>query len=152
MNNGKYKILLIIIIVLLLANMVTLYFLMKDKRRKNGGRGEAFTEYLKKNIGFSDKQMKNYDSLLQEHRNAMKLDFSKTDSLRRYALKTVAENQFTDSAIVRSVENNSVFFKDMQIQMLQHLRAIRNICTAEQQNIFDTSFYKVIFKSKKNNK
>ncbi len=152
MNNGKYKILILLIVVLLLANMVTLYFLMSDKRRKNGGRNEVFTEYLKKDIGFVDTQMKDYDSLLTQHRKAMKLDFSKTDSLRRYALKSLAENQFTDSAILRSVENNAIFFKDMQIQMLQHLRAIRSICTAEQQKIFDTSFYKVIFKSKKNKK
>ncbi len=150
MKNGKYKTLIIIIIVLFLANMVTLYFLMNDKRRKNGGRSEAFTQYLKKDIGFNKTQMKSYDSLLQEHKNNMNNEFMQTDSLRRISMKTVAENNFTDTAIIQSVESNSVFFKDMQVQMLQHLRAIRNICSADQQQKFDTSFYKIIFKSKKN--
>lgn len=149
MNNGRNKILILFIMVLLIANMVTLYFLMKDKRKKSGGRSEAFTQYLKKDIGFTDQQMKTYDSLLQTHRNSMKNNFMKTDSIRRNSLKTVAKNNFTDSAIIYSVQENSHFIQQMQIQMLQHLRSVRNLCTADQQQKFDTSFYNNIFKSKK---
>ncbi len=150
MNRGKYKILIVIIIVLLIANMVTLYFLINDKRKRNGNRNDLFTNYLKKDIGFNDLQIKTYDSLLEKHRTSMKADFTKTDMLRKNSLKKLPENNFSDSIIKISVENNSGFYKQMQIQMLNHLRDVRNICTADQQNKFDTSFYKFIFNSKKN--
>src|SRR5688572_27361644 len=106
MNNPatQKKILLIIIAILLVANAFTLYMLMqKPESKKMRSRKEHMEQYLKKELGFNESQMKSFDSLQAQHKleTERMLENSHSEKQRRFDF--LAKNHFSDSAISYAV-------------------------------------------------
>ena len=144
---SKSKILTVAFIVLLLANIALLVFFLwcKEPGHKGmGGREAMVKEFLKKEIAFTPQQLQQYDTLSKQHREKVKVFMDELKGKKETFMKELGNNSFSDSAIALTADRSAAIQKEMEIKMLNHIREIRNLCTAEQQPKFDSLFYKIL--------
>lgn len=138
---------IIAVIGLLLINIVILFFFLtrdESKRPQRVSREARMTEFLKKEVGFSDDQLKQYDSLGKQHREKMKSRFDEMRAAKEKLLKDLGAAAFSDSAISFTATQSAALQKEMEVTMLQHFSTVRRICTPAQQPVFDSLIYKMI--------
>ncbi len=134
-----------IIGILLIANIVLLSVFLSDKPDgKKGEHKNQMTDFLQKEIRFNDEQMAEFEFIKSDHRSQVKELFDKMRSNKEQAFKELGTKSFSDSAIINAATYSAMQQKDLEIQMLKHLKDIRNICTPQQRAKFDTGFYKVM--------
>jgi len=138
---------IIAVIGLLLINIAILFFFLtrdEGRRPQRGGREARMTEFLKKEVGFNDAQLMQYDSLGKQHREKMKSRFDDMRSAKEKLLKDIGAAAFSDSAISLAATRSAEMQKEMEMAMLQHFSVVRRICTPAQQPVFDSLFYKML--------
>ncbi len=144
---SKNRILTIAFIVLLLANIALLIFFLCCKgpaHKSMGGREAMVKEFLQKEIAFTPQQLQLYDTLSKQHREKVKSIMEDMKNNKEMSLKQLGSSAFSDSAIAVMAEKSATMQKEMEIKMLNHIREIRKLCTAEQQPKFDSLFYKIL--------
>lgn len=140
MNASKNKILVAIIAVLLLSNIaMLLYFVVfKGGGRRADKHRSPMTEFLQKEVGFSQAQLARFDSLKQQHHaNVRPLgdDLSRSrDSL--YLL--MADTTVTDAALQAAAEVIGRKQTALELRLFNNFRQIRAICTPAQLPRFDS--------------
>lgn len=146
----KNKLLLLIIGMLLITNiaMIVLLFTEKDGpgKRDKPDRRQYIMTYLEKEVGFNQAQLKEYDSLGTIHRNEIKQLFDSMARNRKVVLNELGTHSFSEPAMKVATEKITEQQSIVEYKMIQHLKAIRAICTAEQLPRFDTGFYKIVGK------
>jgi uncharacterized protein YpuA (DUF1002 family) len=146
-QNPSNKILIIVIALLLLANIIMLALLFNNKKNDvPDDRKNAMRNYLKTELGFSDAQMVAFDTVKSRHRAQVKLKYDEIRQRKQNNLKKIGINNFSDSSINAAAAYAASEQENMERNMLEHLKEIRNLCTATQREIFDTGFYKVMAK------
>lgn len=147
-TQPKSKLLLIIIGILLVTNIVLITFLTTNKQGpKKGMRGDrsaAIATFLKNEVGFTPQQLQQYDTLNAQHHAKTKAIFDALRIDKNNELKQLGANHFSDSAITYTIGHAAAKQQEIDRLMLQHFKAIRDICTPQQLPIFDSSFYKVL--------
>ena len=148
------KVLISLIVILLITNIAGLAYFTLRKPADVKGTGSAdrknmMENYLKKTVGFNAEQQVAYDSLIARHRRNLKPMFEQMRKEKEDRLASIARQGFADSAIIIAAGKTAVKQETLEIKMLQHLKDIRSLCTPDQQQIFDTSIYKVF--TRKNN-
>jgi periplasmic protein CpxP/Spy len=147
----KSKLYLLIIGILLLSNIALLFLCFKGDKKGGGkkDKGAQMAMFLKKEIGFNDSQVQQFETLRNSHKEKMKAQFDEMKSGKQTMLKYLGANGFSDSAINESATKSAEKQRQMELQMLAHFAAIRKICTAEQLPKFDSLIYKIWDKKKK---
>lgn len=148
-NQNKSKILLTIIGILLIANiaMVSFFLLKKDVNKYDKQRPDRKTmiaNFLKDEIGFSTEQLQQYDTLSTGHRENMKKMFDSLRSSKDKQFKELAAGNFSDSVINNVADQSAVSQKIMELQMFNHLKNVRLLCTPAQLPKFDSLFVKIL--------
>ncbi len=143
----KSKLYLLIIGILLISNIALLFFFTqkKEERKKDkrGDRSAMIKEFLQTEVGFNERQLQQFDTLNIRHREKMKAAFEAVRTNRMQHFKYLGATSFADSVIAAIVNKSAERQKAMELQMLQHFAAIRQICTLQQQIKFDSLFYKI---------
>jgi hypothetical protein len=146
-DQPKSKVLIIIIGSLLIANIVLIAFLLmnyKQKEKRDRGDKNAYVvDYLQNEVGFTKEQLGKYDSLSKYHREQVKSIFKEISENRKIILLNLASADFSDSAINSAANSIHERQRTLELNMLKHLKEIRDICTKEQRQRFDTGFYKI---------
>jgi hypothetical protein len=146
-TQTKSKLFLVIIAILLITNIAMLYFLFnKDKtegKKTLPDRNAAARDFLQKEIGFTDAQMQQYDTLAKQHREKMKLVFDDNRNAKELIFKELGSKAFTDSAILDAISKSTENQKNMEHQFYTNMLQVRKLCTAGQQPRFDSLFYKM---------
>jgi Spy/CpxP family protein refolding chaperone len=146
-NQNKSKIFLVIIAILLVANIAMLTFFLQKKEPVDKGRRPdrkaMIAEFLQKEIGFTTQQLAQYDSLSNQQQEKMKALFDTMRSNKTQQFKQLAAVNFTDSAINTVADQSAAAQKIMELQMYNHIKAVRALCTPQQQPAFDSLFVKV---------
>lgn len=147
-KNSRY--LLVLIAVLLAANIIGIVFFISNRPTKNNSsnydRKAAMAKYLKTDLGFSDAQLKSYDSLEEVHRLNMKPLFDTLRKEKEKRIRYIAGFSFEDSAIGTAVAKTAVKQQMVETMMLMHVKNIRNLCSEEQKKRYDTSIYKMFIR------
>ncbi len=151
-TQPRNKILIIIIAILLVANIILLSFLFAGKLEKRPERKSQMGAYLKNEIGFSDQQMVQFDSVKARHRRQVKVLFDSIRIKKDAAFRAIGASAFSDSTIGNAASFSAEKQQDLELMMLQHLKEIRMICTPQQRQQFDTGFYKVMMRNKTDDK
>jgi hypothetical protein len=114
-----------------------------------GKHGERFdrkamvTKFLKTDIGFTEQQLLQFDSLNNVHQQKVN---SIHDSIRNYKnnqFKLLSASNFNDSAIQVAVEKSAAAQRMMEMDQLYYIKSIRQLCTPAQIVAFDTSYVKI---------
>lgn len=141
--------LMIAMAILLIANLVLLaFFLFSNPGNKKPERKSPMTTYLQNDIGFSKEQMAKFDSIKSNQHEVAKKLIEKMRANKEGIFKTLGEKGFSDSAISEAATYSALQQKELEMSMLNQLKAIRNICTPEQLIKFDSSLYKVMSKGR----
>jgi periplasmic protein CpxP/Spy len=155
-TQTKSKLYILIIGLLLVTNIGMLFFFMGDKRDNNGRNNKPKNDpsammknFLKKDVGFNDQQIQQYDTLSKRHREKMKEQFDSLKTNKEEQFKELGSKGFNDSVIFEMANRSSEKQKLMELQMLNYFATVRKICTPEQQPKFDSLFYKIWSKKKK---
>lgn len=143
-ENSSNKILIIVIALLLIANVVTLTMLFTGKKPDNDDRKNSMRNYLKNEVGFSAAQLVAFDTVKSRQRAQAKKMYDEIRQRKQNNLKNIGTNNFNDTAIKNAALYAASQQENMEINMLQHLKDIRNLCTPPQRAIFDTGFYKIM--------
>ena len=147
-KQNRSKVFLTVIAILLVANIAMLtFFLMKKDNGRNEKRPDRKTviaDFLKKEIGFNEAQLQQYDTLSDKHRENMKKMFENLRGSKDNQFKQLTSGNFTDSIITSVADQSAASQKIMELQMFNHLKSIRMLCTAEQLPKFDSLFVKVL--------
>ncbi len=154
MNKHKNSKLYLLIIGFLLVTNVALLWMLNNKKsdaKYNGkfDKGAMLKDFLQKEIGFNNEQIVQFDTIAKLQRAAMKANFEAIKKNKENQLKLLGSLSFSDSAIAQMANQSAENQKVMELQMLNHLAAIRKLCTAEQLPKFDSTFYTVWKKKKK---
>ncbi|MCY7292066.1 MAG: hypothetical protein LH615_07780 [Ferruginibacter sp.] len=143
-ENASNKILIIVIALLLVANVVTLTMLFTGKKPENDDRKNTMRNYLKSEVGFSAAQLVAFDTVKSRQRNQTKIIYDEIRERKQNNLKKIGIDNFSDSSIKSATSYASTQQENMEMNMLKHLKDIRNLCTPPQRAIFDTGFYKIM--------
>lgn len=145
-TTSKNKILVGAVIILLLTNIAMLYFFLNKqpaKKPPRSGREAQMVDFLTKEIGFTTQQLQQYDSLSKQHKEKVKTSFDELRANKEQLYKQLGTQAFGDSSIEEVAVKSAAMQKEMELRMLQHFKAIRQLCTPEQQPKFDSLFYEV---------
>jgi len=143
-ENSSNKIFIIVIALLLIANVVTLTMLFTGKKPENDDRKNAMRNYLKSEVGFSAAQLIAFDTVKSKQRAQARLIYDEIRQRKQNNLKIIGNDNFSDSSIKSAASYAASQQENMEINMLKHLKDIRNLCTPPQRAIFDTGFYKIM--------
>jgi periplasmic protein CpxP/Spy len=145
--KNKSKAFLLIIAILLIANISLLaFFLQKRESNDYGTRADrkAFiSNFLKKEIGFNQSQLLQYDTLSNRHREKMSTFFENMKNNKNEQFKQLVTSNFSDTTINKLAEQSTVSQKIMEVQLFNHIKSIRSLCTQGQLPAFDSLFSKV---------
>ena len=151
--SSKNSTFIIVIAILLLSNFLLIYFLLSPKDHgKHEAREKVMKEFLKKDIGFTEQQMAQYDTLNKQSKDKIKVVFDALRDNKEQQLKLLAAANFSNSAIASTAAQSSDMQRNIEVQILQQFKAIRTLCNKEQEQKFDSLFYKVLNKDPHNRK
>lgn len=147
-KQNRSKVFLMIIGILLVANIAMLSFLIlkKDgnKHENRPDRKTMISNFLKNEIGFNSGQLQQYDTLSTFHRENIKKMFENLRSSKDNQFKQLTAGNFSDSVMNNVADQSAASQKIMELQMFNHLKSIRLLCTPEQLPKFDSLFVKVL--------
>lgn len=148
---NRNKVLILIIVFLLLANigMAVLMFAGKTKGVSKDRRNQM-KEYLEKDLGFSESQLKTYDSLHNSYEKGLDSQMEGLRNKRKERFRLLTSEDFSDSAIAKASRLMAEQQTAGEERMLHHLRNIRNIGSARQRAKFDSTFFQKMTRKKKN--
>ena len=155
---NKSKPLVFIIVLLLLANIagIIFNFLMMKKDGHPGpppmDRKLLIGDYLKSSLGFSEAQLKQYDSLSEKNKSETEPLFDSLRIEKEKRMKFLVVNNFSDSALGQAVARSSERQRALDLKMLTHIKNIRSLCTDAQKVSFDTGFFKMMERSRSDKK
>ena len=149
MNNiSKTKPLITIIVFLLITNIAMLLFFLfsgKPAERKPKDRNQnGIYNTLQNEVGFSKDQLAQYQSLRKGQMEKVKPLFNRVRKAKKDFYNLLYVDNLPDSLIKMSADSIAQTQKNLDTQMFMYFRSIRNLCTAGQQQKFDSSMNKVV--------
>lgn len=136
-----------IIIFLLISNIaILIFFLFLSGDRKAHGRDNrnGISTFLQKDIGFNKGQMDNYQKLRDAHLQTVKPLFEEIRSAKDSFYNFLYSDNVPDSVVNKAAAIIGEKQITLDMQMFQHLKKVRSLCTPDQLPKFDTSFRKVV--------
>ena len=143
---SRNKLLLFIVAILFLANVVLLYFFFKGKEEVKPPSKEhrGISEQLKKDVGFTEEQLKAYDLRREKHMNEMKGLFEEMRQTKEQFFNTVKNPQGVDTLVQSGAEDIADKQKAIDLRTHAYFTDLRKICTPEQLPKFDSLYHQVI--------
>jgi protein CpxP len=144
----KYKALVSIIIFLLITNFAMLIFFMViskpvDRKYRNHEQNGIYT-LLQKEVGFSKGQLDQYQDLRNQQRKNVSPLFNEIKKSKEDFYDLLYSGNASDSLINADADSIAQTQKKIDLQMFNHFKMVRNICTPDQVQKFDSSMKKVI--------
>lgn len=144
----KYKALVSIIIFLLITNFAMLIFFMViskplDRKYRNHEQNGIYT-LLQKEVGFSKDQLDQYQDLRNQQRKNVSPLFNEIKKSKEDFYELLYSGNVSDSLINADADSIAQTQKKIDMQMFNHFKMVRNICTPDQVQKFDSSMKKVI--------
>ncbi|MER3498263.1 MAG: hypothetical protein C4308_06285 [Chitinophagaceae bacterium] len=146
MRFAQNKFLVLLVAFLLLANIgLMLYFFVVKPHRVHDHRseGRSVSEYVQKELGFSDEQTAKFKELRDQHREAIKPVMKELQQLKDSLYNQL--NKPTPDSLVESIVT-SIGRKQMEWEKMifQHFQRVRAICNESQLPKFDSLVHRMI--------
>jgi Spy/CpxP family protein refolding chaperone len=149
---SKTRSLVTIIIFLLITNVGMLLFFVfsskpsvkKEPGREQGG-GSMFNS-LQKEVGFSTAQLDRYQALRKEQRDIVRPLFGELRAAKKDFYVLLYADTISDSLVIVDADSIAQKQKRLDLQMFRYFKNIRNICTPDQLQKFDSTVNKVVIR------
>lgn len=146
MKNSTTKFLTIAVILLLLANIALVVFMFFGKENKGSKHqgGKAGFDKMVKEIGMSDVQKKEYDSMREAHFSTIRPLFDSIRIIRQSLFKLIKEDSVNED-IINTYTNNISEKQTLADRLtLNHFRKVRKMFDSEQQKKYDDFVQKMM--------
>ncbi|MEP6927878.1 MAG: hypothetical protein ABI834_09595 [Ginsengibacter sp.] len=144
----KNKSLISIIIFLLITNVAMLIFFLvlgnPAQRNSHGHDQNGISDLLEKEVGFTKEQIDTYQSLRKEHFEKVHPLFNELRTAKENLFNLIYSAQVSDSSVNMAADLIAEKQKILDLQMFNHFKKLRNICTPDQLQKFDSTIKKVI--------
>jgi Spy/CpxP family protein refolding chaperone len=141
-SNSRTRRLIITIVILLITNIAILAFFLLPKysATRNAGEARSFgmAETLRKEVGLDSQQVKQLNSLRQEHWKKMKPMFEDLQQSKSQFFQFLKAPETPDSVINAAASAIAEKQKLIDLQMFQHFRNSRLVCRPEQRPKYDS--------------
>lgn len=139
----------IIITVLIVLNLFSIYFFVVHKRISHRGhpprsesnwrerdndKPNSKAHFLARQIGFDDTQKNTFQKLLKTHFKKSGLMRKEMSTLREQMFENIGNPAFNKDSVVTEI---GLLQTQLEIEMFDHFKAVRAICTEEQKVKFD---------------
>jgi periplasmic protein CpxP/Spy len=149
-SSSRSRRLIVIIIILLLTNIAILAFFLWPKTA--GGDkavgpkpGYGMAETLKRDVGLDSQQVKELNRLREDHWKKMKPLFEDLQNAKNEFYLLLKSPETPDSVINTAASKIAQKQKMIDLQVFQHFRNSRLVCTEEQRPKYD-SLVQIIIK------
>jgi|ERR1017187_118693 hypothetical protein len=146
--ESKNKSLVSIIIFLLITNVVMLIFfivLNKPVQRNMRGRDQnGMSGMLQKDVGFTRDQLDTYQVLRKDQLDSIHILFDEVRKAKMNFYNLIYTPNVADSTLISAADEIAVRQKNLDLHMINHFKKVRNICSPDQVQKFDSSIKKII--------
>jgi protein CpxP len=146
--ESKNKSLVSIIIFLLITNVVMLIFFLvlnKPVQRNMRGRDQnGMSGMLQKDVGFTRDQLDTYQVLRKEQLDSIHILFDEVRKAKMNFYNLIYTPNVADSTLISAADEIAVRQKNLDLHMINHFKKVRNICSPDQVQKFDSSIKKII--------
>lgn len=143
----KNRSLISIIIILLISNIAILIFflfLSGDKRAHTRDNRNGISTFLQKDMGFNKQQMDEYQKLREEHIKKAEPLFEDIRSSKNNFYNFLYTDSTPDSVVNKAAAVIGEKQITLDMQMFQHLKKVRTLCTPDELPKFDSLFKKIV--------
>lgn len=143
----KNRSLVSIIIILLISNIAILIFflfLSGDRKSHTRDNRNGIATFLQKDLGFNKQQMDEYQKLREEHVKTAAPLFDDIRSAKDSFYNLLYTDTVADSIVNKAAAVIGEKQMTLDMQMFQHLKKVRSLCTADELPKFDSLFKKVV--------
>jgi protein CpxP len=157
----KNKTSYLVLIVLLVANLAatTFFWTSKNEGAKKPDkeqqkdhpmhqRGGGIDKFLTEELGLTVEQQQQLKDLRQEHMHNSRKIMDASHENRKQLHDMISNATVDDSLVVQLYTEIGANFGEMERVTFEHFRAMRNICTPEQQEKFDQIISKALRKNR----
>ncbi len=149
-QTTKTKSLVTIIIFLLITNIAMLVFFILlskpvDRKQRNRETNGMYTS-LQNEVGFSKDQLDKYQLLRKEQMEKVKPLFNEVRNAKKDFYGLIYSSNVPDSLLKADADSIAQKQKTLDMQMFTYFKNIRNLCTPEQTEKFDTVIKKVVIR------
>ncbi len=146
----KNKSLVSIIIFLLITNIAMLiFFVVLNKPPQKDVRGHdqnGMSGMLQKEVGFSKDQIDTYQSLRKDQMDTIHVLFDELRKSKMEFYNLIYSSQVADSSLNKAADIIAERQKALDLHMFDHFKKVRNICTPDQLQKFDSTIKKVLIR------
>ena len=151
MTSPRNKVFILIISVLLISNLTLVAFMVFGKKlggKSPKSRGEAFSNYFKKELNFSEEQAAKFQQLMTMHFEKLKPIMGEVRTAKDSMFSLMRQPAVPpDSVLQNAAEQIAQKQKFQELQSFNHFRQVRELCTDEQKPKFDSLISKMINRS-----
>ena len=149
-SSTRNKIYVFIIGILLLSNLTLVAFFVLNKPEKKfihrDRPGGFMTEALKKEVGFNDQQMAQFEQMAGQHREQMRPLFEDITRTKENFYKLLTQPAVSDPVLDSAASAIGEKQKQIDLRIFRHFQNIRQLCTPAQQTGFDSLIQRVVHK------
>jgi periplasmic protein CpxP/Spy len=126
--------------------MLVFFLVLNNQGQKNSHVHDqnGMSGVLQKDVGFTKDQLDIYQSLRKEQVDKIHALFDELRKAKTDFYNLIYTTQVSDSTVNRAADLIAEKQKTLDLQMLNHFERVRNICTPDQLQKFDTTIKKVI--------
>jgi protein CpxP len=147
---SKNKSLISIIIFLLIMNLAMLVFFLvlnnQGQRNSHGHDQNGISGLLQKEVGFTKEQLDTYQSLRKDHFDKVHALFDELRKTKTDFYNLIYTSQVSDSSVNGAADLIAEKQKKLDLNMFNYFKMVRNICTTDQLQKFDTTIKKVLIR------
>jgi periplasmic protein CpxP/Spy len=144
-NTGKNKILLLIIAVLVVTNLGMLWYFSKpEKEEKPRSRNERMAEYMKKELGFDDAQVKQYLAYRELRDSVMAPLNMEMRAARMEMVNLLRQPSVPDSLVKAVVTRIGEKQVPIELESYNHFRRTQSLCRPDQQAKYDSMLVRMV--------
>lgn len=144
-STTKNKSLVSIIIFLLITNITILVFflVLNNPAQKHSHDQNGMSGLLQKEVGFNKDQLDTYQALRKNQSDTVHALFDDLRNAKMDFYNLIYSPQVSDSAIKEASDLIAKKQEALDIHMFNHFKTVRNICTPDQLQKFDSTIKKV---------
>lgn len=122
------------------------FFLVLYKPVQRNSHQNGMSGTLQKEVGFSKQQLDAYQSLRKQQLDSVHLLFDNVRKAKMDFYNLIYTSQVSDSVVINAADLIAQKQKALDLHMFHHFKMVRNICTPDQLQKFDTTIKKVIIR------
>jgi periplasmic protein CpxP/Spy len=101
---------------------------------------------LQKEVGFSKDQLDSYQSVRKNHMDTLHVLFDELRKSKMDFYNLIYSSQVSDSSLNKAADVIAERQKALDLHMFSHFKMVRNICTPDQLQKFDSTIQKVFIR------